>query len=372
MADEHWGKVGWLTPEQNSILEELRGRLPEVFKRAEEEVGQIWKGPKLFGTDLVDDFSATTVLLLKFLRAEEFKIDKAEERIVKTLIWRAECQVDDLRDADLPAHFQGHDVIGGTDVDGRALFVSRFGKMDLQAVFGDVEAFVRYRVKFMELAVQKLTFAPGQAEDLCQIHDYSGVPLVFQQATVKECVNVISKVFADHYPEFKGKTVFVNFPKAFATLFGAFSVFMPERTKKKFCILAEGDHQGLFEHVPPEHVSVELGGAYSSASRAWKAKCNAEKVPQWSSRSFDGVEVEGPATIAWEGRVCYQDVDITVVFVTRSKTEVSVCSTKRVTADDGLVSGEFSAAEAGTLQFRFGNAFSWMSPKVVLYRAEVV
>merc|ERR1719436_1247839 len=109
--------------------------------------------------------------------------------------------------------------------------------MDLPKVFGDVEAFVRYRAQLMERAVQKLTFERGAVEDLCQIHDYSGVPLFFQKYEIKPAVHAISKVFGEHYPETKGVTMFVNFPAAFANLWKAFTLVLDKRTLQKFVIL---------------------------------------------------------------------------------------------------------------------------------------
>lgn len=369
------GYPGHLTEEQEAKLDDLRRRVPAIAREAEKESPGDWKGPVIWGVDLTQDGSyPQTVVLLKYLRAEEFDVDKAEERIVKTLVWRAECQVEYLKDAELPKAFLGHDFIEGHDVDGRPVFFSRFGNMDLKEVFGDSEAFVRYRVKLMEQAIDKLHFQPGQAEDLCQVHDYSGVPLQGFGGEVKDCVNIISKVFADHYPEFKGKTVFINFPSVFTALFSAFSVFLPERTKKKFVIL--GDDPSLyFEHIPPDTLPVTLGGVHDDHGRKWKAKCEVVNVNQWSNISAPGVEVQGPATIAWECRVCYKDLDVAVDFEPSSDPKNAVSVHKqvgRLSATDGLLGGEYRTTEAGTLQFRFRNGFSLFSAKTALCRSEVV
>lgn len=368
------GYPGHLNKEQETKLQDLKGRVPSIVKEAQRDCPGVWNGAIMWGVDIEVAGYPQSVVLLKYLRAEEFDVDKAEKRIVQTLIWRAECQVDYLKEAELPKEFLGHDVIDGQDVDGRPLFLSRFGGMDLKAVFGDAEAFVRYRVKLMELAIDKLDFQPGQPEDLCQVHDYSGVPLSGFGGEVKDCVNIISKVFADHYPEFKGKTVFVNFPSVFTTLFAAFSVFLPERTKKKFVIL--GDDPALyFEHIPPDTLPVNLGGMHEDGGRKWKAKCQVVDVSRWSNAVAPGCEVQGPATIAWECRVCYRDIDVAIDFEPASDPKKVISVHKqagRLSAADGLLSGEFRTTEAGTLQFRFGNGFSLLSAKTALCRSEVV
>merc|ERR1719272_2204758 len=112
----------------------------------------------------------------------------------------------------------------------------------------------------MEKAINLLKWEPGAPEDLLQVHDYSGVPLLGHPPEVKQGVTAVSKVFGEHYPELKGKTIFVNFPRAFTGMFKAFSVLIPERTRKKFCVLADNDQYALFEHVPAEFVPEALGG----------------------------------------------------------------------------------------------------------------
>lgn len=105
----------------------------------------------IWGVELEKETEASDIVLLKYIRAEELDVAKAAERIVETLVFRADCQIDALKDAELPKCYQGHDVISGYDVEGRPVMISRFGKMNLEEVFGDVEAFVRYRAKLMEL-----------------------------------------------------------------------------------------------------------------------------------------------------------------------------------------------------------------------------
>merc|ERR1719265_143842 len=236
------------------------------------------------------------MVVLKFLRAEEFDVEKAYPRITSTLVWRCQCCVETLRDAELPEQFQGHDFFSGTDVDGRPVMINRFGNMDLPAVFGDCEQFVRYRVKCMEQAISRLTFRKGAAEDLCQIHDYSGVSLK-QEPYVKGAVKVVTKVFGEHYPEFKGKTIFVNFPRVFAASFKAFVTVIPARTLRKFMILGHNDHWALFQLVHPDSMPVALGGVYREGCRNWKTKSQVVWVRQLWGQTIEGAVVDKPKTI---------------------------------------------------------------------------
>lgn len=287
------------------------------------------------------------------------------------MVFRADCHIDELTKAELPEHFQGHDTIEGLDIDGRPIMISRFGGMDLQAVFGDVEAFVRYRALYMERAIAKLSWKKGDMEDLCQVHDYSGVPLLFQTAEVKGSVSAVSKVFAEHYPETKGKTIFVNFPAAFSKLWKAFSVFIPERTRKKFLILGEQDQATLFDHMAPEVVPEVLGGMLRSPPGPLTGPCKSIHVK--SEEVVTLTEAEGPVTIVWELRVCSLQVAYEVAFVPNEDGAAAdiVKSKELLQAADGIMSGEYSCKTAGKLQCTFRNEKAWFKWRLCAYRAEV-
>ena len=358
---------------EKSKLADLRSRLPKLMAQAREASEDAKAAEKLtiWGVDLEKETDASNIVLLKFIRAEELDVDKAAERIVQTLIFRADCQIDGLKDAELPKCYQGHDVISGFDVEGRPVMISRFGKMDLEAVFGDVEAFVRYRAKLMEEAIAKLSFKKGEPEDLTQVHDYSGVPLIFQTSQVKGAVSAVTKVFSEHYPETKGVTIFVNFPTAFAKLFKAFSVFIPERTLKKFQILGEQDQEQLFKFLPPQAVPEALGGMLSSPIGPMAGPCKTLTVRARGNEEMPLIKIASPCTIQWEVRVCYWEISYELYFCADgSEPELVKKSEAMVQSTDGIVRGEYVAKVPGELKCNFINNGAWFKSRFCVGRAE--
>ncbi|CAE7448027.1 PATL3 [Symbiodinium natans] len=357
---------------ERGLLAELRGLVPSLVEKAREASEDAKKTERLtiWGVDLEKESEASDIILLKYLRAEELNLDKAATRIVDTLVFRADCKIDGLREAVLPGCYQGHDVISGLDVEGRPVMISRFGKMDLEKVFGDIEAFVRYRAKLMEEAMAQLSFKKGEPEDLTQVHDYSGVPLIFQTSQVKDAVSAVTKVFSDHYPETKGKTIFVNFPTAFAKLFKAFSLFIPERTLKKFQILGENDHAQLFESIPADRVPEGLGGMHRDGALA--GPCKQVQVRARCTEEVCLLKVEKtPCSIDWELRVCYWDVSYEVWFVADGTSDLVQKSDGLVQATDGVISGQYVAKTAGELRCHFINNGAWFKSRLCLARAQV-
>lgn len=367
-----------LGDEEGAKLSEFRALIPELVEkakgespaaRAQADFGRLW------GVTLLDGGDAADILLLKYLRAEELDLAKASERLAATLVWRADCQIAALVAATLPEQFRGHDTVKGKDVDGRPVLLSRFGNMDIEKVFGDEEMFVRYRTKVMEESIGQLSFERGAPEDLCQVHDYSGVPLLFQTAQVKTCVRAVTRIFAEHYPEFKGKTVFVNFPAVFSGLWKLFSNFIPARTRSKFVILGCDDFVNLFEHVGPESIPQCMGGLLpEDASCSMSAKGLVVNIPARQVFDQKALEVSEPCNVLWEFRVCVNDCDVTILFApTDGGDEQQVWASdpeNPVQASAGVISGRWSAPAAGALVFRFGNTRTWVRGRMCICRAE--
>lgn len=362
--------------DEEAKLGDLRGRIPAVIAKARQESADVPADGKvsLWRVGIESKSDAADMVLLKYLRAEDLDVEKAAERIAQTLVFRADCCIDGLMESELPEHFRGHDSITGKDPSGRPIMVSRFGGMVIDKVFGDAEAFVRYRVKIMEQAIAQLSFQRGAAEDLCQIHDYSGVMSSMFNSDVKGCVTAVSKVFEQHYPEFKGVTLFVNFPAVFSKPFQAFISFLPERTRKKFAILGQSDQLALFDYVGPECVPQSLGGMLQDPAGPLRGPCKVVVISARGEEVVDMLSVPGPADILWELRACTLEVGYEVVFAPAGGGEEEVIQktepNQYLQAEDGVALGEWHAKAAGTVKCRFRNERAWFKKRVCVCRAE--
>lgn len=359
---------------EKAKLDALRECLPKALASGRDQSEELKAKDKLtlWKANLEVQDDASDIVLLKYLRAEELDVQKAAERIKATMVFRADCCVDGLKDAEMPDHFLGHDFVTGCDADGRPIMISRFGGMDIEKVFGDAEAFIRYRTKVMEQAIDLLTFKKGAAEDLCQVHDYSGVMTSMFNSDVKNGVTAISKIFGEHYPEFKGKTLFVNFPAVFSKPFKAMCALLPERTRKKFAILGQDDFEALFEHVSPDLCPVVLGGLFQEPKSKLTVPGQCVVVKARDAADILLCRVDAPAKIAWELRVCSYEVAFEVVFIPDGGEECEIQKNKAgeyLKVEDGVVSGEWSANAAGEVRCRLRNECAWFKRRVCTCRA---
>lgn len=164
----------------------------------------------------------TDVVLLKFLRAREFKVNEAFEMLKKTLQWRKESKIDSILDEEICSDLSSAAYLNGVDREGHPVCYNIFGVFDneelYQKTFGNEEKrgqFLRWRLQLMEKSIQKLELRPGGASSLLQINDLKNSPGPIKKelrVSTKQAVGLLQ----DNYPELVAKNVsFSTFLKYF-------------------------------------------------------------------------------------------------------------------------------------------------------------
>jgi actin-related protein len=163
---------------------------------------------------------ATDVVLLKFLRARDFKAGAAFDMLRKTLLWRREWKslaataADD--GADGSAMPEGACRLDGADREGHPVCYNALGVFTDDAVYkaalGDDEGkarFLRWRVRAMEEHVAKLDFAPGGVASLLQVTDLKNSPGPAKK-DFRVAIRQVVDLFQDNYPELVARNVSSN------------------------------------------------------------------------------------------------------------------------------------------------------------------
>lgn len=231
------GFLGALTASEEAALEELRQQLsPAVLKEhgLEGEDAGLWGVPL---NDLSNVYEKKQkVILLKFLRAREFKVPESFNMLINSLEWRKRFGVQKLMKETFPAAMDDMGVLYGRDRQGQPVTYNFYGHMDTKAVFedqGGVDAFIRWRIQLMEKAVALLDFDNG-LEEVVQFHDYAGASMMSMDKHTRASSKAIVALFQDNYPECLAQKLFVNVPFAMEFLYNLFSLLVPARTKAKF------------------------------------------------------------------------------------------------------------------------------------------
>ncbi|KAI0076602.1 CRAL/TRIO domain-containing protein [Panus rudis PR-1116 ss-1] len=251
-------------------LREFRRQLPQIFAEAyhPDSKGARSEPVKLWGVT-IDPYAPNkdprvSVVLMKFLRARELNVKNAREMLVATLRWRDEFKVDELVKEEFPQDIFGKlGFVAGKDKDGHPVTYNLYGAItDMNAVFGDIKRFIRWRVSLMEKSIELLDFQ--SIDQMVQIHDYDGVSLLSgrdpnQKAAAAEATNI----FQNHYPEFLSKKFFINVPTVLTWIFWLFKPLVSANTLAKMSVVGKGQStvfQALSPVIPKDQLPKRYGG----------------------------------------------------------------------------------------------------------------
>jgi hypothetical protein len=204
---------GWPAIDAQHPLSKFLELLPGILEEADYN--------EIYGVTLRSEGDFHTKLILqKFLRANANDLDKAKDQLSKTLKWRKEFQPLKVKDEVFSQKKFGGlgyitkltNVPGSKNESDVATF-NIYGAVESnKETFGDLDAFMKWRVALMESSVQKLGLATatrpipdhGDGPDPYQgfqIHDYMNVSFIRQDPLVKAASKKAIEVFGAYYRE---------------------------------------------------------------------------------------------------------------------------------------------------------------------------
>ncbi|XP_054813602.1 patellin-3 [Prosopis cineraria] len=363
-------------PQHETKLEEnpVKGA-EEVAKTSEEQVF-IWGVPLL-----KDDRS--DVILLKFLRARDFKVKDAFIMIKNTISWRKEFNIDALVNEDLGDDLEKVVFMHGYDREGHPVCYNVYGEFQnkelYQKAFSDEEKrakFLRWRIQFLERSIRKLDFTPGGVNTIFQINDLKNSPGPGKRE-LRIATKQALQLLQDNYPEFVAKQVFINVPWWYLAFYTMISPFLTQRTKSKFVFAGPSKSpETLFKYISPEQVPIQYGGLSVDL-----CDCNPEfsmsdpvtEVPiKPTTKQTVEIIIYEKCTIVWELRVVGWEVSYSAEFKPDAKDGYTVIiqkATKMCPTDEPVVSNSFKVGELGKILLTIDN--STLKKKRLLYRFKI-
>ncbi|KAE8684391.1 Patellin-3 [Hibiscus syriacus] len=349
---------------------------PEKEKKQEPKEVSIW-GISLLKDDRSDD------ILLKFLRARDFKAKDAYVMIKNTIQWRKEFGIDELLDEDLGDDMDKVVFMHGKDKEGHPVCYNVYGEFQnkelYQKAFSDEEKrkkFLRWRIQLLEKSIRKLDFSPGGVSTIFQVSDLKNSP-----GPAKKELRLATKqalqVLQDNYPEFVAKQVFINVPWWYLAFYTMISPFMTQRTKSKFVIaLPAKSAETLFKYIPPEQVPIQYGGLsvdYCDCNPEFSDSDPAtEMTVKPGTKQTVEISIFEKCVFVWEIRVVGWEVSYGAEFVPDSKDSYAVIiqkPSKMTSKDEPVVSQSFRVSELGKVLLTVDNPTS--KKKKLLYRFKV-
>ncbi|KAG8478717.1 hypothetical protein CXB51_028581 [Gossypium anomalum] len=329
----------------------------------------------IWGVPLLAD-ERSDVILLKFLRARDFKVKEAFVMLKSTILWRKEFGIDELVEQDLGDNLNKLVFMHGFDKEGHPVCYNAFGEFRdkelYQKTFSDEEKrqnFLRWRIQFLEKSIRKLDFRPGGICTIVQVNDLKNSPgpakWELRQAT-KQALHLLQ----DNYPEFVARQVFINVPWWYLAVNKMINPFLTQRTKSKFVFAGPSKSADtLFRYITAEQVPVKYGGLSNDSEFA-----TTETVTEITVKPAAKHTVEFPVTeaclVRWEVRVIGWGVSYGAEFVPSGENSYAVIiqKTRKVAAstEEPVVCDNFKVGEAGKVVLTIHNPSS--KKKKLLYR----
>ncbi|GKV03920.1 hypothetical protein SLEP1_g16153 [Rubroshorea leprosula] len=374
--EEEKEKVESETP----IEEEASKTEPEEEKKPEEKGTEIDRDISLWGVPLLSSKCAegTDVVLLKFLRAREFKVNEAFEMLRKTMQWRKDFNIDSILDENLGADLSSVAYMNGVDREGHPVCYNIYGVFEneelYQKTFGTEEKreqFLRWRFQLMEKGIQKLDLRPSGVSSLLQINDLKNSPGLSKKElriSMKQAVSALQ----DNYPEFVARNVFINVPFWYYALNALLSPFLTQRTKSKFVVAHPAKvTETLLKYIPAEEVPVQYGGFKRENDFEFTGEDCAVSELTIKAGSTETIEIpadEVGSTLVWDLTVLGWEVNYKEEFVPKDEGSYTIIvqKTKKIGAQEEPIRNTFKNNEPGKVILTIGNASS--KKKRVLYR----
>ncbi|GMI78609.1 hypothetical protein like AT1G30690 [Hibiscus trionum] len=324
---------------------------------------------------------AADVVLLKFLRAREFKVHDAFEMLRNTLQWREDGDINSVLDEEFGAELGSAAYMNGIDKEGHPICYNIYGVFAEEELYNTTfgteekrEHFLRWRFQLMEKGIQKLDLRPGGVTSLLQINDLKNSPGPSRKElriAMKQAVGALQ----DNYPEFVARNIFINVPFWFYTLNALLSPFLTQRSKSKFVVARPAKvTETLLKYIPAEEVPVQYGGFKKENDFEFSGQDAA--VSEITVKAGSTVTIEIPAeevgsTLMWELMVLSWEVHYKAEFVPSDEGSYTIIvqkSKKMVSQSPelGPIRNTFINNETGKLVLTIDNTSS--KKKRLFYR----
>ncbi|KAK5089884.1 Non-classical phosphatidylinositol transfer protein (PITP) [Lithohypha guttulata] len=261
------------TPTQASSNEKNPSPLQSLWSDA-----ALHSHKEIWGVTLADPSThiPSQIIFQKYLNANDGDLDKAKEQLKSTLDFRAKTNpaglIEKLYSKDKFAGLGYITSYTGTSKP-KAVFTWNIygGVKDIQKSFGDLDAFIDWRVALMEMAMHELDIAsatePISADNdpwkIYQVHDYKGTSFLRSPPAVRNAARKTVEVLSTAYPETLKEKFFINVPAIMGFMYGVMKLFVAPKTIKKFHPMSDGSAlhlefsgsniEGLGEKLPREY-----------------------------------------------------------------------------------------------------------------------
>lgn len=319
----------------------------------------------------------TDIVLLKFLKARDFKVADALEMLRKTLKWRKEFDTEGILEEDFGSDLENVAYLDGTDKEGNPLCYIVYGAFrdkDLYQTMFECEdksdKFIRWRVQSMERAIRNLSFKDGGMNSMVHITDLKSSP----GPAMKELRSASKKAISllhDKYPEIVLRNIVINVPFWYYAYHTLSTRMLSQKMRNKF-VFARPSRvaKTLLKFIAPESIPIQYGGLKRENDEEFSHEDQISEVTVkgGAEETIDITVTEPGVTVVWDITAIGWDVTYKEEFIPDDEGSYKIviqAEKKMVTS----VRSSYYISEPGKVQLTITN--NTYKKKKVIHRFKI-